>query len=69
MLAITPDLKGNRDVRAQVGRQIESMRAELEKSLGRSGLVCAETYYSVGGAGARLPLHMDERHEENKGRP
>ena len=29
--------------------------------------MCAEQYYSVSGAGASLPLHMDERHEEAKG--
>ena len=66
-LAVTPELAGDRAVRKAVSEQIDQVRRELEESLRRPGLVCAEQYYSVGGPGARLPLHMDERHEENKG--
>ena len=53
--------------RAELQLLVDQLRLELSAELQRPGLVCAEQYYSVSGAGASLPLHMDERHEEAKG--
>ena len=67
VLAITPELGGDVSARAELQLLIDQLRLELSTELQRPGLVCAEQYYSVSGAGASLPLHMDERHEEAKG--
>ena len=67
MLAITPELGGDVSARAEFQLLIDELRVELSAELQRPGLVCAEQYYSVSRAGASLPLHMDERHEEAKG--
>ena len=67
VLAITPELGGDVSARAELQLLIDQLRLDLSTELQRPGLVCAEQYYSVSGAGASLPLHMDERHEEAKG--
>jgi len=67
VLAITPELGGDVSARAELQLLVDQLRLELSAELQRPGLVCAEQYYSVSGAGASLPLHMDERHEEAKG--
>ena len=67
VLAVTPELGGDVSARAEFQLLIDELRVELSAELQRPGLVCAEQYYSVSGAGASLPLHMDERHEEAKG--
>ena len=67
VLAVTPELGGDVSARAEFQLLIDELRVELSAELQRPGLVCAEQYYSVSRAGASLPLHMDERHEEAKG--
>ena len=68
VLALTPKVPGDTAARADFGNRLDALRSQLSASLGRKGLVCAEQYYSLSRRGARLPLHMDERHEEAKGR-
>ena len=47
--------------------QLDEVCLDLSRGLGRPSLACAEQYYSISSDGARLGLHMDERHEETKG--
>ena len=54
--------------RAAVDERIDRLCLELRHSLQRPTLSCAgERYFSISRPGARLDLHMDERHEETKG--
>ena len=73
-VTITPALPvhGNeeetiRRVRADLDRRLETLGLTLSVALNRPNLSLQEQYYSISGAGATLPLHMDERHEETKG--
>jgi len=53
-------------------RKLRSLRLALSSKLERPSLaddsISHETYYSMSKAGAVLPRHLDERHEELKGR-
>jgi hypothetical protein len=53
-------------------RKLRSLRLALANKLERPSLnddsIAHETYYSMSKAGAALPRHLDERHEELKGR-
>lgn len=53
--------------RAAVELDLEALGRELSAALGRPGLSLQEQYYSISTESARLPLHLDERHEETKG--
>lgn len=64
---VTPALGGDRDARAAFATHLDALRTQLEASIGRGPLIAAEQYLSLHAPGARLPLHMDERHEESKG--
>ena len=55
-----------------IGRELSGLRRSLAGPLDRPSLADDslehEIYYSISGPGAGLPRHLDERHEELKGR-
>lgn len=64
---VTPDLGGNERARRDVIQRLDALLPALSESLGRGPLLTREFYLSTHGAGSRLPIHVDERHEELKG--
>jgi len=66
--------KESADLRISTSRKLQDLRLLLSKELNRPTMarvddsIAHECYYSRSTAGATLARHMDERHEETKGR-
>jgi len=67
MAASLPASSAGRAARATIDEALVELGRQISAVLGRPSLALQEQYYSVSGAAATLPLHMDERHEETKG--
>lgn len=66
------DAPGVSDILIDIRRKLKGLRYllsdKLERQSMRDGDLAHETYLSLGKVGTLLPRHVDERHEETKGR-
>jgi hypothetical protein len=68
VLTNTKDVGGEQEARSSVATLLDSLRLDLQRTLGRK-LTLTEQYYSLSLTGSSLPLHLDEHHPATKHTP